>query len=113
MVYGDGAFKDPVGGIWELADPTTTPGSTKGLEGTPEEVKLKYVASEHPNSTSEEIERIVAQKKAERKAAKNKAENTSLGTTPRQITDLLASLADLTSGSGDRQTPVILIQNYL
>lgn len=113
MVYGDGAFKDPVGGIWELADPTTTPAATEGLAGTPEEVKLKYIASEHKDKSPEEIEAIVAQKKAERLAAKNLAETASLGTTPRQITDLLASLSDLTSGSGDRQTPVILVQNYL
>ena len=113
MVYGDGAFKDPVGGIWELADPTTTPAATECLAGTPEEVKLKYIASEHKDKSPEEIEEIVAQKKAERLAAKNLAENASLGTTPRQITDLLASLSDLTSGSGDRQTPVILVQNYL
>ena len=112
-VFGDGAFKDPVGGIWELADPTTTPGFTEGLKGTPEEVKLKFIASQHKDKTKEEIEQIVAEEKAARKAAKDISENASLGTTPRQITDLISSLSDLTTGSGDRQTPVVLVQNYL
>lgn len=112
-VFGDGAFKDPVGGIWELADPTTTPAATEGLRGTPEEVKLKYIASVHKDKTAEEIEEIVAEEKAARKAAKDITETASLGTTPRQITDLISSLSDLTTGSGDRQTPVVLVQNYL
>lgn len=113
MVYGDGAFKDPVGGIWELADPTTTPGATSGLKGTPKEVKLKYIASKFEGKTREEIEAIIASEKEKRLETDDLAGEASLGTTPRQITDLLASLADLTSGSGDRQTPVILIKNYL
>ena len=113
MVYGDGAFKDPVGGIWELADPCTTLGSTAGLKGTPKEVKLKYLASANEGKTSEEIESIVAEASAKRKKTDEITEETSLGTTPRQITDLLASLADLTTGSGDRQTPVVYIKNYL
>lgn len=112
-VFGDGAFKDPVGGIWELADPTTTPGATEGLRGTPEEVKLKFIASQHKDKTAEEIEQIVVEEKAARKAAKDITETASLGTTPRQITDLISSLSDLTTGSGDRQTPVVLVQNYL
>lgn len=112
-VFGDGAFKDPVGGIWELADPTTTPGYTEGLRGTPEEVKLKFIASQHKGMTSEEIEKIVAEEKEARKAVKDITNTASLGTTPRQITDLISSLSDLTTGSGDRQTPVVLIQNYL
>ena len=112
-IFGDGAFKDPVGGIWELADPTTTPAATEGLKGTPEEVKLKYIASAHQDKTPEEIEAIVAAEKQARKEAKNISETSSLGTTPRQITDLISSLSDLTTGSGDRQTPVVLIQNYL
>lgn len=112
-VFGDGAFKDPVGGIWELADPTTTPGATEGLMGTPEEVKLKFIASQHKGKSKEEIEKIVAEEKAARKAAKDITESASLGTTPRQITDLISSLSDLTTGSGDRQTPVVLVQNYL
>ena len=113
MVYGDGAFKDPVGGIWELADPTTTLASTSGLKGTPKEVKLKYIASVNEGKSAEEIEAIVAEESAKRKATDEITGESSLGTTPRQITDLLASLADLTTGSGDRQTPVVYIKNYL
>jgi len=113
MVYGDGAFKDPIGGIWELADPTTTLAATSGLFGTPKEVKLKYIASSHEGKTAEEIEAIVAEESAKRKMAEDVTTASSLGTTPRRITDLLASLADLTTGSGDRQTPVVLIRNYL
>jgi len=113
MVYGDGAFKDPVGGIWELADPQTTLGATSGLKGTPKEVKLKYIASAHEGKTPEEIEAIVAEESAKRKGTEDITGEASLGTTPRRITDLLASLADLTTGSGDRQTPVVYIKNYL
>ena len=113
FVYGDGAFKDPVGGIWELADPQTTLGATNALVGTPKEVKLKYLASANEGKSPEEIEKIVAKEKAERIASGDVTSNASLGTTPRQITDLLASLADLTTGSGDRQTPVVLISGYL
>lgn len=113
FVYGDGAFKDPVGGIWELADPTTTLAATDGLAGTPKEVKLKYIASANENKSAEEIAAIVAEESAKRKASNDMTGEASLGTTPRRITDLLASLADLTTGSGDRQTPVVLIQNYL
>jgi len=113
MIYGDGAFKDPVGGIWELADPTTTLGATSGLKGTPKEVKLKYIASANEGKTSEEIAAIVAEESAKRKKTEDLTSESSLGTTPRQITDLLASLADLTTGSGDRQTPVVYIKNYL
>lgn len=113
FVYGDGAFKDPVGGIWELADPTTTLGATFGLKGTPKEVKLKFIASANEGKTSEEIAEIVARESAKRKNTEDVTGQNSLGTTPRQITDLLASLADLTTGSGDRQTPVVYIKNYL
>lgn len=113
MVYGDGAFKDPVGGIWELADPQTTLGATSGLRGTPKEVKLKYIASANEGKTSEEIANIVAKETAKRKNTEDISSETSLGTTPRQITDLVASLADLTTGSGDRQTPIVYIKNYL
>lgn len=113
FVYGDGAFKDPVGGIWELADPTTTLGATSGLKGTPKEVKLKFIASANEGKTSEEIAAIVAEESAKRKNTEDLTGENSLGTTPRQITDLLASLADLTTGSGDRQTPVVYIKNYL
>lgn len=113
FVFGDGAFKDPVGGIWELADPTTTLAATSGLAGTPKEVKLKYIASANEDKSAEEIAAIVAKESANRKATNDMTGEASLGTTPRQITDLVASLADLTTGSGDRQTPVVLIQNYL
>ena len=112
MVYGDGAFKDPVCGIWELADPVASPGFTDGLKGTPNEIKLKYLAdNDISNLSGKEAEDAI------KNMIKNKSEdlfgdNLSLGTTPRQITDLLASLSDLTSGSGDKGTPIILIQNY-
>lgn len=113
FVYGDGAFKDPVGGIWELADPTTTLAATSGLYGTPKEVKLKLIASANEEKSSEEIEAIVAEESAKRKRTEDVTKEASLGTTPRRKTDLLASLADLTTGSGDRQTPVVYIENYL
>ena len=113
MVYGDGAFKDPVGGIWELADPQTTLGATSGLRGTPKEVKLKFIASANEGKTAEEIEKIVKEESEKRKNTNDLETENSLGTTPRQITDLVASLADLTTGSGDRQTPVVYIKNYL
>jgi len=113
FVYGDGAFKDPVGGIWELADPTTTLGATSGLKGSPKEVKLKLIASANEGKSSEEISAIVAAESEKRKKTEEITGDTSLGTTPRRITDLLASLADLTTGSGDRQTPVVYIKNYL
>lgn len=113
MVYGDGAFKDPVGGIWELADPQACLAATSGLRGTPKEVKLKYIASANEGKSAEEIEAVVAEEREKRKNTDEVTGDASLGTTPRRITDLLASLADLTTGSGDRQTPVVLIKNYL
>jgi len=112
LVYGDGAFKDPVGKIWELADPVVSPGYTAGLEGTPSEVKLKYLAdNEFRELKGEE------QKKAISEYIKNKkkdleGEMVSQGTTPRRLTDLIGSLCDLTSGSGDKGTPVVYIQGY-
>ena len=112
MVYGDGAFKDPVGKIWELADPVVSPGYTKGLEGTPNEVKLKYLADNNfAHLEGEEL------KNAIKEHIKNKKENLvgameSQGTTPRRLTDLIGSLCDLTSGSGDKGTPVVFIQGY-
>lgn len=112
MVYGDGAFKDPMGKIWELADPVVSPGYTAGLEGTPNEIKLKYVADNELSSLkSEDMEEAIKKKIMD----KDKDEATpgeKLGTTPRQITDLLGSLCDLTSGSGDKGTPIVLIQGY-
>ena len=112
MVYGDGAFKDPVGGIWELADPVTSPAFTEGLRGKPNEIKLKYLADNDLASLNGE-EAIEAMKDLIRHKESDLTNNMkSQGTTPRQLTDLLASLSDLTSGSGDKGTPFILIQNY-
>ncbi len=112
MVYGDGAFKDPVGGIWELADPVCSPGYTKGLEGRPNELKLKYIADNELSDLSGE-QAVAAMKDLIRNKEKDLVNNIkSQGTTPRRLTDLLGSLADLTSGSGDKGTPIILIQNY-
>lgn len=113
FVYGDGAFKDPVGGIWELADPVSCLGATAGLGGTPKEVKAKYIASQHPNATPEELAEIIAKAKAERMKTDDVTGEASLGTTPRQITDLISSLADLVTGSGDECTPVVYVVGYL
>lgn len=112
MVYGDGAFKDPVGGIWELADPVVSPSYTSGLEGTPNEIKLKYLADNKiANLTGKDA--VEAMKKLIIKKDKNlKNKSESLGTTPRRITDLVGSLCDLTSGSGDRGTPIVLVTGY-
>lgn len=112
MVYGDGAFKDPVGKIWELADPVVSPGFTDGLHGTPNELKLKYIVdTELDQLESEEVLKAV-RKKIYTKDVDLLDQAESLGTTPRQITDLLGSLCDLTSGSGDKGTPVVLVQGY-
>ena len=112
MVYGDGAFKDPVGQIWELADPVVSPAYTKGLEGTPNEIKLKYISDNKlANLRGEElIEAMKNEIKSKESNLKGKME--TQGTTPRRITDLLGSLCDLTSGSGDKGTPVVLVQRY-
>lgn len=114
MVYGDGAFKDPMGKIWELADPVVSPGYTKGLEGTPNEIKLKYVAdNELSNLSSEDMAQAIKDKIKNKDKDNNEGTpGEKLGTTPRQITDLLGSLCDLTSGSGDKGTPIVLIQGY-
>lgn len=112
MVYGDGAFKDPQGKIWELADPVVSPFHTVGLKGTPNELKLKFLAdNEFKELNGEELKEAIKNKIKE-KEADLVGKMASEGTTPRQITDLLGSLADLTSGSGDKGTPVVLIQNY-
>lgn len=112
MIYGDGAFKDPVGGIWGLADPVVSPAYTKGLEGTPNELKLKYLADNAlGNLTGEDAKKAMKELIKEKKA-NLVADQSSQGTTPRRLTDLLGSLCDLTSGSGDKGTPIILIQNY-
>ncbi|MCQ4923521.1 coenzyme F420-0:L-glutamate ligase [Tissierella carlieri] len=112
MIYGDGAFKDPVGKIWELADPVVSPGYTKGLEGTPNELKLKYIVDTELDALrgDEVIEAV--KKKINTKNNHMVSKEESLGTTPRRLTDLLGSLCDLTSGSGDKGTPVVLIQGY-
>lgn len=112
MVYGDGAFKDPVGKIWELADPVVSPFHTDGLEGTPNEIKLKYVSDNvFADLRGEELQEAM-RKEIKNKEKDLKGKNITLGTTPRQITDLLGSLCDLTSGSGDKGTPVVLVQRY-
>lgn len=112
MIYGDGAFKDPIGMIWELADPVVSPAYTKGLEGTPNEIKLKYISDNKlANLRGEEL--IEAMKKEIREKETNlKGKMETQGTTPRRITDLIGSLCDLTSGSGDKGTPVVFIQGY-
>ena len=112
MIYGDGAFKDPVGHIWELADPVVSPAHTKGLIGTPNEIKLKYVSDNNfADLKGDEL------KEAIKNEIKNKDKDLTgqmitQGTTPRRLTDLIGSLCDLTSGSGDKGTPVIFIQGY-
>ena len=112
MVYGDGAFKDPVGGIWELADPVVSPAYTKGLEGTPNEIKLKYISdNKFDKLRGEELANAI--KEEIRQKDSNLTGNmVSQGTTPRRLTDLIGSLCDLTSGSGDKGTPVVFIQGY-
>ena len=112
MMYGDGGFKDPVGGIWELADPVVSPAFTEGLRGTPNELKMKYFADNDLSHFSGKELSDAMKEKIREKDANLVGDMTSQGTTPRQLTDLLGSLCDLTSGSGDRGTPVVLIQNY-
>ncbi|TDW14606.1 F420-0:gamma-glutamyl ligase [Breznakia blatticola] len=112
MVYGDGAFKDPQGKIWELADPVVSPGYTSGLKGTPNEVKLKYLAdNDFKDLNGEELKEAIKTRIKE-KDEDLTGDMASQGTTPRQLTDLIGSLSDLTSGSGDKGTPVVLIQGY-
>ncbi len=109
MVYGDGAFKDPVGKIWELADPVVSPAYTQGLVGTPHELKLKYLAdNDFANLSGEELKNAIKGKISE----KDEQIVGQMGTTPRRLTDLIGSLCDLTSGSGDKGTPIIWIQGY-
>lgn len=112
MVYGDGAFKDPVGKIWELADPVVSPGYTDGLIGTPNELKLKYLADNQFGDLKGEELKVAISKYIENKSDDLKGSMESQGTTPRRLTDLLGSLCDLTSGSGDKGTPIIYIQGY-
>ncbi len=112
MVYGDGAFKDPIGKIWELADPVVAPAYTSGLEGTPNELKLKYLAdNEFSTLSGEELKKAIKDK-IKAKDGNLYGQMASEGTTPRRITDLIGSLCDLTSGSGDKGTPIVFIQGY-
>ena len=112
MVYGDGAFKDPVGKIWELADPVVSPAYTKGLEGTPNELKLKYLADNDFAALSGDALKEAIKGEIVKKDADLVGNMASEGTTPRQLTDLIGSLCDLTSGSGDKGTPIVYIQGY-
>ncbi len=112
MVYGDGAFKDPVGKIWELADPVVSPAYTAGLEGQPNEVKLKYLAdNDFADLQGEELKQAISEY-IRNKDEDLKGQMVSQGTTPRRLTDLIGSLCDLTSGSGDKGTPIVLVQGY-
>ena len=112
MVYGDGAFKDPVGKIWELADPVVSPGYTSGLIGTPNELKLKYLAdNQFAGLKGDDLRHAIRQSIIE-KDAQLVGKMDSEGTTPRRLTDLIGSLSDLTSGSGDKGTPFVYIQGY-
>lgn len=112
MVYGDGAFKDPVGKIWELADPVVSPAYTKGLEGTPNELKLKYLADNDFADLKGEALKEAIEEAIRKKDADLVGNMASQGTTPRRLTDLIGSLCDLTSGSGDKGTPIVLVQGY-
>ena len=114
MVYGDGAFKDPAGKIWELADPVVAPGYTSGLVGTPNELKLKYLADkEFADLSGEALQKAISEKIRAKDAKQSLVGNmVSEGTTPRRLTDLIGSLCDLTSGSGDKGTPIVYIQGY-
>ena len=112
MVYGDGGFKDPVGGIWELADPVVSPGFTEGLVGTPNELKMKYFADNELKELSGQALADAMRQRIREKDSNLVGNMQSQGTSPRQLTDLLGSLCDLTSGSGDRGTPVVLISGY-
>jgi hypothetical protein len=112
MIYGDGAFKDPVGQIWELADPVVSPAYTAGLTGQPNEIKLKYLAdNDFGHLKGEELNRAIKEY-IRNKKGDLLGHMLSQGTTPRRLTDLIGSLCDLTSGSGDKGTPVVLIQGY-
>ena len=112
MVYGDGAFKDPVGKIWELADPVVSPAYTAGLEGTPNELKLKYLADNDFAHLSGEALKAAIKEQIQKKDGDLVGKMASEGTTPRRLTDLIGSLCDLTSGSGDKGTPIVYIQGY-
>ena len=111
MIYGDGAFKDPVGGIWELADPVISPSYTEGLEGTPNEIKLKYMSDDkYKDLSGEALKKAIYDEIAHK--SNNVTDQSKLGTTPRRYVDLIGSLCDLVTGSGDKGTPVVYIKNY-
>ena len=113
MVYGDGAFKDPIGKIWELADPVVSPAYTPGLEGTPNELKLKYLAdNEFAGLSGKELQEAIKGKIMQKDGSSLVGNMVSQGTTPRRLTDLIGYLCDLTSGSGDKGTPIVYIQGY-
>ena len=113
MVYGDGAFKDPIGKIWELADPVVSPAYTSGLVGTPNELKLKYLAdNDFPELSGEALKDAIKERISQKDGSSLVGNMVSEGTTPRRLTDLIGSLCDLTSGSGDKGTPVVLVQGY-
>ena len=111
MIYGDGAFKDPVGGIWELADPVVSPSYTDGLDGTPNEIKLKYMTDDkYKDLSGEDLKKAIFSEIAHK--SNNVTDTSKLGTTPRRYVDLIGSLCDLVTGSGDKGTPVVYIKNY-
>ena len=112
LIFGDGGFKDPLGGIWELADPVICPAFTKGLDGAPNEIKLKYVADNEFGHLSGEEQQKAIINKIKNKDANLVSKMDAEGTTPRRLSDLLGSLCDLTCGSGDKGTPLVLIQGY-
>ncbi len=113
MVYGDGAFKDPIGKIWELADPVVSPAYTPGLEGTPNELKLKYLAdNDFAGLSGQELQTAIKEKIQQKDGSSLVGQMAAQGTTPRRLTDLIGSLCDLTSGSGDKGTPIVYIQGY-
>ena len=113
MVYGDGAFKDPVGKIWELADPVVSPAYTPGLEGTPNELKLKYLAdNDFADLSGDALQNAIKEKIQQKDGSSLVGNMAAQGTTPRRLTDLIGSLCDLTSGSGDKGTPIVYIQGY-
>lgn len=112
MIYGDGAFKDPVGKIWELADPCVSPGYTQGLSGMPNEIKIKYIADNDLKNMDSAQMMNAMKERISSKESNIAGKDESTGTTPRQLTDLLGSLCDLTTGSGDKGTPIVLIQGY-
>lgn len=113
MIFGDGAFKDPRGGIWELADPVVSPGFTSGLRGVPREVKAKLLISGNTQLSNDAIEKVIEEERDKRLQSGDITSQNSLGTTPRQLSDLVGSLCDLTTGSGDRLTPAVYVKGYL